>query len=160
MAFVYDWLTQHQRNCALIYSDYKGVFNTADTLNKQLSNLQLVKNTLTFFFFEKKSSICTEDIELQVSHDIWALSLDFTCMRKPRTCNTQYCYCYLYSGYLRNCKRAVFRLLKESPSNTSAKVGLVWICKSTTWSLMARFTILLTIWMKYTKENRFRIELV
>lgn len=52
MAFVYDWLTQRQRNTALIYSDYKGVFNIAGTLNKQLSKLQLLKNTVTFLFEE------------------------------------------------------------------------------------------------------------
>lgn len=54
---LYDWLTQHRRNPVLIYSDYKGVFNTADPLNKQLSNLQLLKNTLMFLFEKKVVSV-------------------------------------------------------------------------------------------------------
>lgn len=73
---------------------------------------QTTQQTTTFkkycnLSFWRISFICTEDMELQVSHDIWALSLDFTYIRKPRTCNFQYCYCYLWSGYLRNCKTAV-----------------------------------------------------
>lgn len=163
MAFVYDWLTQRRGNRALIYSDYKGVFNTVDPLNKQLSNLQLLKNTVTFLL-EKKvvpvqsmwscRKVKTEELYHLISHT-WEnqghVILNIVTL----------VLLLLYSSYLRNCKRAVSWMSgSESPWKTSTKIGLVWICKSTTLGLMASSTILLTIWMKYTKEILFRIELV
>lgn len=90
MAFVWLADTAQKKSCPHLFWLQRCIQHSRPT--KQTTQQPATFKKYSHVSFWKKSCICSEDVELQVN---------------PRACSSQYCYCYLCSGYLRNCKRAV-----------------------------------------------------